>query len=143
MSVDSVASRASSYGFGGVTVDGTDMIAVYEAVRAAAERARAGQGPTLVEAMVERLLPHTTDDDHTRYRPRDDLEAMKRRDPVEITKTALIRRGLLTEQRDAELRGEARKTVDAVNEEVEAMSYPSVDTMFDHVFGPEQPSWRK
>jgi 2-oxoisovalerate dehydrogenase E1 component alpha subunit len=138
MPVDSVASRASSYGFPGVTVDGTDMIAVYEAVQAAAARARAGEGPTLVEVMVERLLPHTTDDDHTRYRPEDDIAAMRHKDPIEITKQMLLRRGLLTEAQDAEMRAEARKTVNRVTEEVEALPYPGVETMFDHLFAGER-----
>ncbi|MDA0232409.1 MAG: thiamine pyrophosphate-dependent dehydrogenase E1 component subunit alpha [Chloroflexi bacterium] len=134
MPVDSVASRASGYGFPGVVIDGTDMIAVYEAVSAAAARARAGDGPTLVEVNVERLLPHTTDDDHTRYRPPDDIEAMKRRDPIDITRRMLISRGLLTDEQDAGLREEARKTVNTVTDEVEALGYPSVETMYDHLF---------
>lgn len=134
MPVDSVASRASGYGFPGVVIDGTDMIAVYEAVSAAAARARAGDGPTLVEVNVERLLPHTTDDDHTRYRPPDDIESMKSRDPIDITRRMLISRGLLTDEQDAGLREEARKTVNTVTDEVEALGYPSVETMYDHLF---------
>jgi len=138
MPVDSVASRASAYGFPGVTVDGTDMIATYEAVKAAADRARAGDGPTLVEVMVERLLPHTTDDDHSRYRPDDDIESMKQKDPIEITKQMLLRRDLLTEEQDTEIRSEARKTVNRVTEEVEALPYPGIETMFDHLFEEEK-----
>ena len=134
MPVDSVASRASGYGFPGVVIDGTNMLAVYEAVSAAAARARAGDGPTLVEVDVERLLPHTTDDDHTRYRPPDDIESMKLRDPIDVTRSMLISRGLLTDEEDAGLQEEARKTVNAVTDEVEALGYPSVDTMFDHLF---------
>ena len=63
MAVASVASRAQGYGMPGVVVDGTDAAAVYEAAFAAAARARSGGGPTLIEAMVERYLPHTSDDD--------------------------------------------------------------------------------
>lgn len=134
MPVESIASRASSYGFPGVSVDGTDMIATYEAVSAAASRARNGDGPTLIEANVERLLPHTTDDDHTRYRPEDDIEGMRKRDPVEITKEMLLSQGLITKEQDAEIRDEARRTVNTVTDEVDALAYPSVDTMFDHLF---------
>jgi 2-oxoisovalerate dehydrogenase E1 component alpha subunit len=134
MAVESVASRAAGYGFPGVTVDGTDMLAVYEAVKAATARARAGEGPSLVESMVERLLPHTTDDDHTRYRPQDDITAMRKRDPLEITKRMLIRRKLLTEEQDAQMRDEAKKTVNRVTEEAEAAPYPPVSAMFDNLF---------
>ena len=68
MAIDSVASRAEGYGMPGISIDGCDVIAVYEAVTEAAARARSGDGPTLIEAQVERYLPHTSDDDDTRYR---------------------------------------------------------------------------
>lgn len=134
MPVDNVASRAAGYGFPGVVIDGTDMLAVYEAVSAAAVRARAGDGPTLVEVDVERLLPHTTDDDHTRYRSAENIEAMKLRDPIEITRNMLVSRDLLSDEEDARLREEARQTVNTVTDEVDALGYPPVDTMFDHLF---------
>lgn len=134
MPVDSVASRASAYGFPGVSIDGTDMVAVYEAVSAATARARAGDGPTLVEANVERLLPHTTDDDHTRYRPKDDIESMKNRDPIDITRNTLISQGLLSDSEAQQILNEAKATVNAVTDEVDALGYPPVDTMFDHLF---------
>ncbi len=134
MPVESIAGRASAYGFPGVSVDGTDMIATYEAVSAAAEKASAGKGPTLIEANVERLLPHTTDDDHTRYRPEDDIEGMKSRDPIEITKEMLLSQGLLTEAEDTTIRDEAKRTVNEVTDEVDALAYPSPDTMFENLF---------
>lgn len=134
MPVDSVASRASGYGFPGVSIDGTDMLAVYEAVTAAAVHARAGEGPTLVEANLERLLPHTTDDDHTRYRPPDDIESMRLRDPIDVTRDMLISRSLLTADEDAQLRKETLQTVNKVTDEVDALGYPSTETMFDHLF---------
>ena len=66
MAVDSIASRAEGYGMPGVEIDGCDIVAVYEATKQAALRARSGDGPTLIEAHVERYLPHTSDDDDTR-----------------------------------------------------------------------------
>ncbi len=136
MAVESVASRATAYGFPGVSVDGTDMVAVYEAVSAAAARARAGDGPTLVEANVERLLPHTTDDDHTRYRPDDDIESMRNRDPLDVTRNMLVSNGLLSETEAQEIQDAAKVTVNAVTDEVDALGYPSTDTMFDNLFAP-------
>ena len=68
---DSLASRAQGYGMPGIAVDGCDIFAVYEATSEAAKRARDGQGPTFIEAQVERYLPHTSDDDDTRYRSRE------------------------------------------------------------------------
>ena len=82
MAIKDVAERAAGYGFPGVVVDGNDAVAVYEATRAAAERARAGDGPTLIEAKTTRLLPHTSEDDDRRYRSREELEEAKKRDPL-------------------------------------------------------------
>ena len=133
MAIDSVASRAVGYGFPGVQVDGTDVVAVYEATRAAVSRARAGDGPTLIEASVERLLPHTTDDDHTRYRSAEDIEQMSGRDPVKITSETLRRRGLLTEAEDEAIHSGAKHRVNTATDTVDAEPYPGVETMFDHV----------
>ena len=136
MGVESVASRAIGYGFPGVQVDGTDVVAVHEATKAAVERARAGEGPTLIEASVERLLPHTTDDDHTRYRSDEDIAQMANKDPIKILSELLKRRDLLTDDTDAEIHAAAKKRVNVATDTVDAEPYPSVDTMFDHVVDP-------
>ena len=80
MAIDSVATRAAGYGMPGVAVDGTDVSAVYDATWEAACRARVGQGPTFIEAMVERCLPHTSDDDDRRYRSLEEIEEAKRKE---------------------------------------------------------------
>jgi 2-oxoisovalerate dehydrogenase E1 component alpha subunit len=133
MGIDSLASRAAGYGFPGVQVDGTDVVAVYEATKAAVARARAGEGPTLIEASVERLLPHTTDDDHTRYRTAEDIERMSKRDPIQILSDLLKRRDLITEAEDEAIHAEAKKRVNEATDTVDAEPYPGVETMFDHV----------
>jgi 2-oxoisovalerate dehydrogenase E1 component alpha subunit len=131
--IDSLASRAAGYGFPGVQVDGTDVVAVYEATRAAIARARAGDGPTLIEASVERLLPHTTDDDHTRYRSAEDIAQMSERDPIRILSALLKRRDLLTDAKDEEIHESAKNRVNVATDTVDAEPYPGVGTMFDHV----------
>ena len=133
MGIESVASRASGYGFPGVQVDGTDVLAVHEAMTAAVDRARAGDGPTLIEASVERLLPHTTDDDHTRYRSADDIEKMSDRDPISIMSELLKRRDLLTDPQDESIHADAKKRVNHATDTVDAEPYPGVESMFDHV----------
>jgi 2-oxoisovalerate dehydrogenase E1 component alpha subunit len=133
MGIESLASRAAAYGFPGVQVDGTDVVAVHEATVAAVARGRAGEGPTLIEASVERLLPHTTDDDHTRYRTDEDIAQMSERDPVKILSDLLRRRDLLTESGDEEIHAEAKKRVNEATDTVDAEHYPGVETMFDHV----------
>lgn len=133
MAVDSVASRAAGYGFPGVTVDGTSIADVYETTKAAFDRARAGEGPSLVEVMVERLLPHTTDDDHTRYRSAEDIEQLSERDPVRITSTLLLGKGLLTQAEDEAIHAEAKKKVNVATDTVESESYAGIETMLENV----------
>jgi 2-oxoisovalerate dehydrogenase E1 component alpha subunit len=133
MGIESLASRAAGYGFPGVQVDGTDVVAVHEATQAAVERARTGGGPTLIEASVERLLPHTTDDDHTRYRSEQDILQMSERDPITILSDLLKRRDLLTESEDAEIHTSAKNRVNVATDTVDAESYPGIESMFDDV----------
>ncbi len=138
MAIENVSVRASGYGFPGITVDGTDVSAVYEATSEAVARARAGQGPTLIEAMVYRLLPHTTDDDHTKYLSKAEIEHMRTEgDPIPKMSNLLKSRGLLTDQAAAVLHAEARKAVDAATEQAEAAPFPPADEMFRHLFGGE------
>jgi 2-oxoisovalerate dehydrogenase E1 component len=85
-----VAERAQGYGFPGVRVDGNDPLAMYEVTREAAERARRGDGPTLIEAIVYRITPHSSDDDDRRYRTADEVEEKKRTEPVGAFRKRLI-----------------------------------------------------
>ena len=133
MPVESIASRANAYGIPGVEVDGTDIVASFEAVKEAVERARSGDGASLVELRVERLLPHTTDDDHTRYRSVEDIERMNNLDPLTITEKMLKRHGILDDRTDAEYKEEARQAVDAATDAVEALPFPPIEDMYSHV----------
>ena len=135
MAVENISSRAAGYGFPGVTVDGTDMVAVYEAVREAVARARSGQGPTLIEAMVYRLLPHTTDDDHTRYLTKDEIELMHREgDPLPKAAKLLRDRGLLSAAEEQAVKAEAQRAVNEATERAEAAPFPPVEEMYRHVY---------
>ncbi len=134
MAVDSIASRAAGYGMPGVTVDGIDAAAVYEVTAAAAARARAGEGPTLIEAMVERFKPHTGDDDHTRYRSAEELANMHTRDPVAILRSQLIASGVLSETDDEEIANAARREIDEATDTAEAAPFPDASTFHDHVY---------
>jgi len=90
-----VVDRAAGYGFPGVRVEGTDVLTVYAVVRAAAERARRGDGPVLIEALSYRLMPHTTSDDPTRYRTEAEVEPWRAagRDPIARCAERLRSRG--------------------------------------------------
>ena len=131
-----IAKRAQGYGFPGVTVDGLDPLPVYQAVRTAVGRARSGDGPTLVETNTIRMMPHSSSDDHLRYRTQEDLDAERQLDPLPRFRDFLVSAGLLDEESDQTLR-------EAVDQEVEdAISYgdaaPSPDpaTARDGVYAP-------
>ena len=133
MPIDSVATRASAYGIPGIEVDGADIVASYEAVKEAIDLARAGGGPSLVELRVERMLPHTTDDDHTRYRSEDEIAGMSARDPLAITSAMLKRNGILSEEVERDFLDQARTAVDAATDQVESEPFPPVDEMYRDV----------
>ncbi|ASU84953.1 pyruvate dehydrogenase [Nocardiopsis gilva YIM 90087] len=130
----SVAARAAGYGMPGVTVDGNDVAAVYTATRAALERARSGAGPTLIEALTYRVEPHSTSDDPTRYRDRDDELAWRDLDPLPRLRTRLEEGGhadaAFFERTEADARAEAERIRDGVS----TAPAPSGADLFTHVF---------
>jgi len=102
----SIASKAEAYGIEGLRVDGNDVLACYLSARKAVEKARRGGGPTLIEAVTYRLGPHTTADDPSRYRPKEEEEEWRKRDPLSRFKLFLIARKLWDEEKDARLHEE-------------------------------------
>ncbi len=107
----SIAVKAAAYGFPGVRVDGNDVLAVVRVTRDALERARAGEGPTLVEALTYRMGAHSTSDDPTHYRSEEEVEAWRRKDPIRRFAAYLKKEGLLTDQAEAAVAEEAREEV--------------------------------
>ena len=134
MGVDSVARRAAGYGISGETVDGGDLLAVYEACKRAAERARAGEGATLIAAKVARFTSHSSDDNQSKYRPQEELEALLRRDPIERARTYLLDHDLITDEEDERVQQECTAEVEDAVRSAEAAALPDVATVGDHVF---------
>ena len=133
MAISDVASRAEGYGFPGVVVDGMDLLAVYQSMSEAIGRARE-EGPALVELKLERFMPHTTDDDDRRYRPAEEVEAAKARDPVQSLGELLAAQGYATAERLEEIVREARRAVDEATDAADAAPPPPASTMLDHLF---------
>ena len=129
-----VAERAAGYGIPGVRVHGDDFFAVHLAVRQAAERARAGEGPSLIEAEVLRLQSHSTDDDQRAYRDAVELAAEAARDPIPRMREALMQRGWLTAEADASLREEVNRDVERATESAEAAADPEPGSLGRHVY---------
>ncbi|QGQ20647.1 pyruvate dehydrogenase (acetyl-transferring) E1 component subunit alpha [Cellulomonas sp. JZ18] len=129
-----LADRAPGFGIPSVRVDGNDVIATYAVTRQALERARSGGGPTFVEAFTYRMGAHTTSDDPTRYRSREQEEHWRRRDPIDRLRRYLASTGELPEVFQAELAGEADALGEHVRTTVRSMGRPSTASMFEHVY---------
>lgn len=129
-----IADRAPGFGIPSVRVDGNDVVATYAVTRRALERARSGGGPTFVEAFTYRMGAHTTSDDPTRYRTREQEEHWRRRDPVDRLRTHLERTGELPEVFQAQLASEADAFGEHVRQAVREMGAPTPGSMFEHVY---------
>jgi pyruvate dehydrogenase E1 component alpha subunit len=125
-----IAQKASAYGFPGIQVDGNDVLAVYAASREAVERARAGQGPTLIECVTYRLGVHTTADDPTKYRSDEEVKAWEQKDPLTRFRAYLERKKLLEASVDEQVDEEIARAV----ERFEAMPPADPLGMFDHAY---------
>lgn len=130
-----IAVKARGYGLPGVRVDGNDVLAVHAALSAAIERARAGEGPTFVEALTYRIGPHSSSDDPTRYRSEDEVEVWRGRDPIARLERFLERRGVLDGDARAALRQALDDEIAAALDAVEPAPPPDRGTLFDDVVG--------
>ena len=130
-----IAQKALAYGFPGIQVDGNDLFAVYAATREAVARARAGEGPTLIECVTYRLSVHTTADDPTKYRSDDEVKAWEKKDPLTRLVPYLEREGLLAPGLEEEIDAEIAAAV----QRFEATPPPDPVTIFDHVYA-ERPA---
>jgi pyruvate dehydrogenase E1 component alpha subunit len=134
-----IVEKAAAYGMPGVRVDGCDPIACWKATRDALERGRAGEGPTLIEALTYRIKAHGTADDPTLYRDESEAEKWIAREPVGRMAAFLKRQGLLDDTRAGEVASEAKELVAAAVAEMEGMPEPGQEILFDYVYGSEAP----
>jgi 2-oxoisovalerate dehydrogenase E1 component alpha subunit len=138
--VEDIAVRAAGYNMPGVIVDGADVLACYKAGRDAIERARAGEGPTLIEAKVTRLTAHSSDDQHTKYRSAEELESEKERDPLPRFRDELRAAGLIDEESEVRLIEESRKVVEDSTDWAEAQTDPDPQTAQRYVYADSPPA---
>ena len=130
----SVAARADGYGMPGVVVDGGDVLACYAAAREAHDRARRGDGPTLIEARVVRLTSHSSDDDQRRYRDPAEVEHLKELDPIPMFAAELRSAGALTDEVDEAIRTDVKAEINAATKRAEARPEPSADDAHERVY---------
>lgn len=120
-----IAQKAYSYGFEGIQVDGNDIFAVYKTTKDALEKARAGKGPTLIECFTYRMADHTTADDASRYRPKEDLEKWKSKDPLLRLKLYMEKKGIWTQAYEDEVRKRVTDFVDSEIKKEETVGLPN------------------
>jgi 2-oxoisovalerate dehydrogenase E1 component alpha subunit len=138
--VEDIAVRGAGYNMPGIVVDGADVLACYREGKAAIERARSGEGPTLIEAKVSRLTAHSSDDQHTKYRTAEDIEAEKARDPLPLFRDRLRDTGLLDEEAEERMLAESRQVVEDATDWAEAQADPDPATAQRHVYADAPPA---
>ena len=134
-----VAEKASAYGIPGVRVDGFDVIACHRATADALADARAGGGPTLIEAFCYRIKGHATADDPSRYRDVAEADRWAALEPLARTAGYLRRRGILDDQTEQSMRADAMEAVGNGVREMEAVERPSASILFDPVYASGEP----
>src|SRR5437764_6892420 len=129
-----LAQKAIAAGFPGEQVDGNDVIAVRAAAEEAIAQARAGEGPTFVEALTYRLGDHTTADDAARYRAPDDVQKRWKEEPIARVRAYLVSQKAWGKAQEEELAAECQKEIEAAIERYLASSPRAPETMFDHLY---------
>jgi len=131
---DGFAVKGEAYGIPGVVVDGNDLLAVHKVTSEAVERARAGEGPTLIEARTFRMGGHSTSDDPKRYVPPEQFELWKDKDPIKRFEKFLQAAGLLREDDARALRREVEDEIQAAVRQAEQIGPPGLETIFSDVY---------
>ncbi len=134
LACEKVSDRAVGYGMPGYTVDGNDPLAVYEAVKEAADRGRNGDGPTLIEAVSYRLTPHSSDDDDRTYRERDEVDEAKKKDSIVTFANYLREQNILTEEKETEMNEELNKLVNEATDYAENAAYAEAESALHYVY---------
>ena len=130
-----VYKRAEGYGMPGFEGDGNDVLESYRLVKTAVDRARAGEGPSLIELRTYRYYSHTSDDDDRTYRSREEVDEWKQKDPINRFQDYLKSVDLIDDAKIEELRGQAKADADAGAKEADEADFPDVSTAAQNVYG--------
>lgn len=129
-----VSDRAAGYGMPGITINGNDPIEVYKHVKAAADLARSGGGPSLIETICERMTAHSSDDDHRQYRSADELDAQKSTDPILTFGAYLKENGILNDELEADINARIMEIVNEATDYAEAAPYAEPEHAMKYVY---------
>ncbi len=128
------ADKAIGYGMPGISVDGNDILAVYKATKEAADRARNGEGPTLIECVTYRMGPHSSSDDPTRYRDEATYQLWAKRDPIDRFRQYLTDKKIWSDKQQDALQTELKALLADAVERAEAQPPPSIEDLFNDVY---------
>ncbi|WP_028125616.1 thiamine pyrophosphate-dependent dehydrogenase E1 component subunit alpha [Eremococcus coleocola] len=131
---DDFSYRGPAYGFPGVTIDGNDFTATYLAFKEAVERARKGEGPTLIELVVSRLTSHSADDDQSIYRSKEEIEGLKDKDPLNVFEKQLIAEKYLSREEMDQIDADLKAEINQATDEAEAEPDPSPESVYEQVW---------
>ena len=131
---ETLAQKAFAYGFGGVLVDGNDAFAVFDATKKAVEKARSGNGPTLIECFTYRMGDHTTADDAARYRNKQELEEWAKRDPIDRLRKFMQKKGLWSESYEKQVLEQAQKKVEEAIRVAESVEPEGPEGVFNYMY---------
>ncbi|MEJ2695892.1 MAG: pyruvate dehydrogenase (acetyl-transferring) E1 component subunit alpha [Candidatus Sulfobium sp.] len=136
-----LAQKAVAYGFEGIQVDGNDVFAVYKATKDAVDKAKNGEGPTLIECYTYRMSDHTTADDASRYRQKEEIEKWKEKDPILRLELFMEKKGMLTDEYRNKVGEDAKKKVDEAVKTAESVEPPQPPDMIKFTY--EEPTERQ
>jgi 2-oxoisovalerate dehydrogenase E1 component alpha subunit len=137
MAVPGAADKACGLGLDGRMVDGTDLFAVYEIMADAVKKARQGGGPTVIEARLYRITPHSSDDDDRTYRSREEVEEHKKKDPLLTVRRQLEEAGILTAEMVEDMEARAKQSIDTAVENAREAPYPTIEEGAARVYAQE------
>jgi TPP-dependent pyruvate/acetoin dehydrogenase alpha subunit len=136
-----LAQKALAYDVPGIQVDGNDVLAVYAAAQEAVDRARSGDGPSMIECVTYRMKMHTTADDPKRYRKEEEVEKWKKHDPISRFQKYLVNKDLLSDKKIEELENEIQEEIKSAVKRAEEVMKDFTDPlqMFDHIYSERPP----
>lgn len=134
LACEKVSDRAVGYGMPGITVDGNDPLAVYEVVKEAANRARKGEGPTLIETEFYRFTPHSSDDDDSTYRSKEEVEEAKKKDPLPAFRSYLKEVNVLTDENEQIMLERIGSIIDEATDAAEQAPYAEPASIYKYVY---------
>ncbi len=131
---ETIAQKAIAYGMEGIQVDGMDVFAVYKAAKEAVDKARRGEGPTLIECFTYRMCDHSTSDDASRYRTKEELEMWMKKDPIERLENYMRKKGMLDDAYKENVSSKSKEIIEKAVVEFEKLPLPDPKDIFTYVF---------